>query len=293
MARTVLPNETIPEGRGVLGPPDVHLLGRMHREREFFNQRVRPAEVEEAALRVPPHLEQELEPEVVSLTQMMAGKTVCDYGCGWGILSSYYAQCGAQVYCFDISEANIALTCRAARINGVAGRLWAQVMAGEWLAYPQEFFDFVIGNAVLHHVDIVRAAAELRRVLKPGGRAIFVEPLGENTLLEWTRRCPLRSAAHQHSPDEHSLRYAEIRQLERFFERVEVRETRLLRMLVRALEEFPFARAAGVSRNWLRRVSVRLGRADEWLLRRCPWLKPLCQYVVVTLEKRETRGAVR
>ncbi len=270
--------------------PSVDTLGRTQRERAFYNQWHARTSVEEAALRVPAGLERTLEREMAAVARAMRGKTVCDYGCGWGVLSSFFAQCGARVYSFDVSDAHVQLARRAAAINGVASRVFPQVMAAEWLAYPSEFFDCVVGNAVLHHVDIARAAPELYRVLKPGGRAVFAEPLGENRLLEWARRCPLRSSTHRHTRDEHSLRYAEIRELERVFDCVAVRETRLLRMAVRVLEEFAGAKPVGAAHGWLDRWSARLERADDWLLARCTWLRPLCQYVVVTAMKRDARS---
>ncbi len=48
------------------------------------------------------------------------------------------------------------------------------------IGYPDESFDFVMANHVLEHVDDdLRALAELRRVLKPGGRAILQTPFSQ------------------------------------------------------------------------------------------------------------------
>lgn len=277
--------DTILEPQSGTGLPEAVSCGRIKREREFYNRAAEPANLDKAALRVPAGLEKDLEPEMARLAGTLTGKTLCDYGCGWGVLSSFFAQRGARVYSFDVSDAHVALTRQAACINRVEGRVFAQVMAAERLAYPDNFFDYVIGNAVLHHVDLTLAAPEVYRVLKPGGRAIFAEPLGENRLLEWARNCPLRSAAHGHSPDERSFRYADIRLLARNFDKVEVRETRLLRMAVRALQEFGIGRAGGAADGWIWQASTRLARADDWLLRRYAWLRPLCQYVVVTAHR--------
>jgi len=284
--------ETRAERPGQLKPLPGATLGRIQRERQFYNHAVEVASVDEALLRVPANLEQTLEREMASLARAMSGKRVCDYGCGWGVLSCFFAQRGACVYSFDVSDVHVALAHRAMSVNRVADRVFPQVTAAEWLAYPSNFFDFVIGNAVLHHVDIACAAPEIYRVLKPGGRAVFAEPLGENLLLEWARGCPLRSAAHRHTQDEHSLVYGHIRQLERYFDHVEVRETRLLRMAVRVLQEFTFGQAAGMTGDWLAWLSTLLERAEDWLLSRCAWLRPLCQYVVVTLHKRDAWGPV-
>jgi ubiquinone/menaquinone biosynthesis C-methylase UbiE len=59
-------------------------------------------------------------------------------------------------------------------------------MPAEKLDYPDAHFDVVVGIDILHHVDIPRAIKEVRRVLKPGGVAIFKEPI-EAPVLERVR----------------------------------------------------------------------------------------------------------
>ncbi len=44
------------------------------------------------------------------------------------------------------------------------------------LVYPAATFDAVVGNGVLHHLNLERALPELLRVLKPGGLLWFAEP---------------------------------------------------------------------------------------------------------------------
>ena len=43
------------------------------------------------------------------------------------------------------------------------------------------------GNSILHHLELEPALRELRRILAPGGRAVFVEPLAHNPLLRLGR----------------------------------------------------------------------------------------------------------
>jgi SAM-dependent methyltransferase len=48
---------------------------------------------------------------------------------------------------------------------------------GEYLAFPDEFFDIVFHNEVLEHVqDDLKTLQECIRVLKPGGKLIFFTP---------------------------------------------------------------------------------------------------------------------
>ncbi|MDQ3579466.1 MAG: class I SAM-dependent methyltransferase [Actinomycetota bacterium] len=49
-----------------------------------------------------------------------------------------------------------------------------RVADAERIPYDDDSFDLVVGHAVLHHIpDIPAAFAEIRRVLKPGGRFVF------------------------------------------------------------------------------------------------------------------------
>ena len=43
-------------------------------------------------------------------------------------------------------------------------------MPAESLAHPAESFDVTVGFAIIHHLDVERALAELHQVLKPGDR---------------------------------------------------------------------------------------------------------------------------
>ena len=54
------------------------------------------------------------------------------------------------------------------------------VMDAHELKFPDNSFDLVVGRSILHHLDFEKGIAELKRVLKPGGHAIFIEPLRDN-----------------------------------------------------------------------------------------------------------------
>jgi len=56
-------------------------------------------------------------------------------------------------------------------------------MNAEELKFADDYFDIVCGGAILHHLDLNKALSEIARVLKPDGKAIFVEPLGQILLL--------------------------------------------------------------------------------------------------------------
>ncbi len=53
--------------------------------------------------------------------------------------------------------------------------------------FADDSFDVVIGASILHHLELDRALAEIRRVLRPGGCGVFVEPLAHNPLMRLGR----------------------------------------------------------------------------------------------------------
>ena len=84
---------------------------------------------------------------------------------------------------------------------------------------PDEDLDLVFGAGIVHHLDVAAVGAEAARILRPGGRAVFWEPLGHNLAFEAYRR--LTPAAR--TPDEHPLRRADVRTLEAAIGPVSVR----------------------------------------------------------------------
>lgn len=106
-----------------------------------------------------------------------AEQKLLDFGCGPGIYSVLFGKVGFKVCGVDISPANVAIAESLAARYGVADRVQFKTGVGEGLNFPDETFDLIVGVDILHHVDIERSVRECLRVLKPGGRAFFKEPL--------------------------------------------------------------------------------------------------------------------
>lgn len=97
------------------------------------------------------------------------GESILDLGCGDGQLTRRIAAVGAHVVGVDLSPEMLA----AARSRGIEAR----EASAESLPFADRSFDAVFSNAVLHWVRGQDAMmAEVRRVLKPGGR--FVAEMG-------------------------------------------------------------------------------------------------------------------
>jgi ubiquinone/menaquinone biosynthesis C-methylase UbiE len=147
------------------------------------------------------------------------GTVALDLCCGEGAWARELAATGAATYGIDLSEASLARARAASadQLNVPAFR----VMDAEALAFPDATFDVIVASGCLHHVDLDRVYAEMRRVLKPGGRIMCNEALAHNPLFQWyRRRTPHLRTAWEAA---HILRVEDIRRAERYFARVDVR----------------------------------------------------------------------
>ena len=108
--------------------------------------------------------------------QITAASRVLDVGCGVATTAVEIARrYGAQVTAVDISP--VMLERAAANVHASAVGDRVTVEHGDILELPYDdgVFDVVIAEAVTMFVDRKRAASELARVAKPGGRVLATE----------------------------------------------------------------------------------------------------------------------
>jgi ubiquinone/menaquinone biosynthesis C-methylase UbiE len=196
------------------------------------------------------------------------GRPILDLGCGHGMASVVLARRGAQVTATDLSAGYLIEASRRAHANDVA-ITFVQADA-ERLPFADATFEGIWGNAILHHLDLPRAAREIRRVLKPGGVAVFSEPWGENALLEWARR-RLPYPGKERTRDERPLRSEQLPMLREVFPHMEVEGYQLLSMAARVIGHG--------------RVSKAMAWCDDRLLKQVPALGRWCRYVVLTMRR--------
>lgn len=109
---------------------------------------------------------------------------VLDLGCGVGTATIEALQAGAFVTAIDISPKSVELVKERAKSKNVDSHLTALVDDAHHLSFCDNSFDVVIGKGILHHLpQFSQAISEIYRVLKPGGHAVFVEPMGMNCVL--------------------------------------------------------------------------------------------------------------
>ena len=198
------------------------------------------------------------------------GKKVLEIGCGLGELSVLLAKSGAQVTAFDLSPVSVATARMRSQLNQVEEAVDLVVAPGESLPFEDESFDVVFGKAILHHLDVRLGCHDLCRVLKTGGKAAFVEPMGMNPLLNFVRECvpyPHKNPRGEDRP----LTYDEIHAWGQGYQHFRYREIHLLTMLERGL-------------GFNKRLKP-LRRLDDILLGRFPFLRRYCRYVVLYMIK--------
>jgi SAM-dependent methyltransferase len=100
------------------------------------------------------------------------GRSVLEVGCGAAIDLARFARGGAEATGVDLSPSAIELARANFSQQGLEGRF--EVADGEHLPFPDNAFDLVYAHGVVQYTaDPQRLVDECRRVLKPGGEAVF------------------------------------------------------------------------------------------------------------------------
>jgi len=139
-------------------PCGAKFAGKPVGSRDFF------LEVEKHRYALEPHIKE------MAGFDRTGGKRVLEIGCGLGTDAAQFAGAGAAYVGMDLSSASIGLASRNLQLRNLPAQ-WL-VSDAESLPFPDDTFDCVYSNGVLHHTpDLPLAVAEIYRVLRPGGRA--------------------------------------------------------------------------------------------------------------------------
>ncbi len=131
-----------------------------------------------------------LRDEIVDLAAPEPGDEVLDVGAGTGLLTLALAPRVGRIWALDVSSA----MCQHLR-GEVAALGLENVDTIESNAtsvpLPSESVDLVVSNYCFHHLrdaDKEKALAELRRVLRPGGRLVFADMMFRVSLVDQRNR---------------------------------------------------------------------------------------------------------
>jgi ubiquinone/menaquinone biosynthesis C-methylase UbiE len=194
----------------------------------------------------------------------VAGMKVLELGAGNGCLSRYMIRRGAEVCSIDLSSEYCRILARSEKSS------MPVLACAEILPFKSESFDVVTTFVALHHFNLDLGLPEIKRILKKGGRGIFMEPLLDSKSLYYLRQLvPVRD---NESPGGGGLKTAEIRTA---FDRLDLSyEIQVFELFTR-LERLKII-------SGLQRI---LRRTDHLLFRVVPYLRRFARTAVILIGK--------
>jgi len=259
---------------------------RIQNEREFHDAWADSEDVEKIDVRAANEVC--TAPEMRYITQRLGdirGKRLLDVGCGLGEASVYFALLGAEVTSSDLSQGMLDATSRLAQANGVS--VTQHIASAEDMQLPADAkFDIIYAGNLLHHVDIEETITRIKLHLAAGGMFVTWDPLAYNPAINVYRSM----ATDVRTPDEHPLKWSDIKLFHKHFEAVEARYFWLTTLIIFVIMALAQRRNPNKERFW--KVVVQEGRKWSWLylplerldrllLKVFPPLRLLCWNVVV------------
>lgn len=189
------------------------LAERVRREREIYNEGLRRDRYQRV-LGHTDHLPARRRDE-------LAGRILREHGVGaalelgckiWRPFLDRQGLRPRELHCVNISEAE--LEEGRALVAAASLQPTFHLMDAHALDFPDGHFDAVFGTGILHHLDLGRALAEIRRVLKPDGIMVFGEPLDNNPVGRVVRWLTPKAR----TADETPLRHADLARIRQDFD---------------------------------------------------------------------------
>lgn len=203
-------------------------------------------------------------------------KDVIEYGCGKGTYAFLLAKHGARVTGIDISEVAIKMANAQAEEQGVKNIEFLEQDA-EAMEFDDNSIDLIFGTSILHHLHLNKAMNEISRVVKPEGKAVFIEPLGHNPLINLYRKL----TPQYRTEDEHPLTMKDLKFIKGFFNLTYFRFFHLFSLLA-----VPF-RNTKIFSSLLKIFDNLDAKLFKWL----PFLRPMAWQVVIVVENpKKTSG---
>jgi 2-polyprenyl-3-methyl-5-hydroxy-6-metoxy-1,4-benzoquinol methylase len=267
-------------------PPQTAHEKNIQIERDFHDAWADSANVEKIDVRA--SNEVCTAPEMRYIIQRLGnikGKRLLDVGCGLGEASVYFAMLGANVTSCDLSQGMLDATSRLANLNGV--RIKQHIASAENMQLPkEEKFDIIYAGNLLHHVDIEETIIRIKPHLDNGGMFVSWDPLAYNPAINVYRMV----ATDVRTPDEHPLKWDDIKLFHKHFGTVETKYYWLSTLIIFIIMALAQRRNPNKERFW--KVIIQEGKKWKWLyqplekldrllLKISPPLKLICWNVVI------------
>jgi ubiquinone/menaquinone biosynthesis C-methylase UbiE len=187
----------------------------LERERNFHD--CWASSIDPESINVSAYFESSTVPEnrfILKQLGNLDGKRILDLGCGAGENGVYFALHGAKCTVADYSSGMVQTAMRLAEKYQVA--VEGKQIDAMNIDIASNSFDIVYAANLLHHVNPEQALREIHRILKPGGKLCFWDPLKHNPIINVYRRM----ATEVRSSDEKPLDINIVNYVEKLFSHI-------------------------------------------------------------------------
>ena len=113
---------------------------------------------------------------------------ILDMGCGEGKETWLLAKRGLRTVSMDLSHKQLCRARDGVRAAAPEAAVFFVQANAEEPPFAAGGFRLIYGKAILHHLDLETSSTIIQRLLKPGGKASFAEPLDRHPLFWLGRR---------------------------------------------------------------------------------------------------------